>query len=161
MKSLATVAGMLLALLLQSALTQLTPAQARLFDPFLIVLVYCGLVSGEIHGMLAGALGGWIQDVYFGGTVVGMGGLSKSLIGFAVGVASARLLVGGTAQRLLILFTATLGDTLLFERLAAFFELPLAELSFPGMIGRATVNAVVGTGIYELLERRVRREARP
>lgn len=141
---------------MQSALTQLVPAQARLFDPFLIVIVYCGLVSGETHGMLAGAVGGWIQDAYFGGAVVGISGLSKLLVGFGVGVAGARLLVSGPAQRLLILFAAALTDALLFERLTAVFELPVLELSFVGMLGRATVNAIAGAGIYELVERRAK-----
>lgn len=155
-----TALALLAALLLQSAMSQLAPAQARLFDPFLIVVVYCGLLSGETHGMLSGAAGGWIQDVYFGGTVVGLSGLGKIMVGFAVGVAGARLLVSGPGQRLLILFAATLADALLFERLAAFFELQVAELSFPGMVGRATVNAIVGAGLYELVERRARQVVR-
>ncbi len=46
-------------------LTQVAPPQARLFDPFLIVVVYCGLAFGESYGMFGGTLAGWIQDVYF------------------------------------------------------------------------------------------------
>jgi rod shape-determining protein MreD len=138
--------SILAALLLQSVLTQLAPPQARLFDPFLIVVVYCGLALGESYGMFAGTLAGWIQDVYFGGTVMGLSGLTKTLIGFAVGVAGGRLLVSGLAQRLL----------LFFERLATVFELNLAELSLSGLLGRCTVNAIVGAGLFELFERRVR-----
>ena len=160
MRVFVLLATLLAALLLQSALTQVAPAQARLFDPFLIVVVYCGLAFGESHGMLAGTLAGWIQDVFFGGTVAGLSGLSKILIGFGVGVAGGRLLVSGPAQRLLILFTATLVDALLFERLASIFELNLAELSLTGLLGRATVNAIVGAGLFELVERRVRHAVR-
>jgi rod shape-determining protein MreD len=155
------IAAMLAALLLQSVLTQIAPPQARLFDPFLIVVVYCGLAFGETYGMFAGTLAGWIQDVHFGGTVAGLSGLSKILIGFSVGVAGGRLLVSGPAQRLLILFAATLMDALLFERLASVFEVSLAELSLTGLFGRATVNAIVGAGLFELLERRVRHVVRP
>jgi rod shape-determining protein MreD len=157
----ATLAALLLALLLQSALTQLAPAQALLLDPFLIVVVYCGLAFGEAHGMLTGAAAGWIQDSYFGGSVVGLSGLSKILVGFGVGVAGGRLLVSGAGQRLLLLFAATLMDALLLERSAALFDLPVAELSFAGLIGRCAVNAILGAGAFELLERRVRWEARP
>jgi len=149
------------ALLLQSVLTQIAPPQARLFDPFLIVVVYCGLAFGESYGMFSGTLAGWIQDVYFGGTVMGLSGLSKTLIGFAVGIAGGRLLVSGLAQRLLLLFAATLMDALLFERLATVFELNIAELSLSGLVGRCTVNAIVGAGAFELLERRVRHVVRP
>jgi rod shape-determining protein MreD len=161
MRAAATVAALFLALLLQSALTQLAPAQALLFDPFLIVVVYCGLAFGEAHGMLTGALGGWIQDSYFGGGVVGLSGLSKTLVGFGVGVAGGRLLVSGAGQRLLMLFAATLMDALLLERLAGVFELRLAELSFAGLVGRCAVNATLGAGAFEIMERRTRREARP
>lgn len=161
MRALFTALALLAALLLQSALTQIAPAQARLFDPFLIVVVYCGLTSGEAHGMLAGAAGGWLQDVYFGGIVVGLSALSKLLVGFGVGVAGGRLLVSGPGQRLLVLFMATLTDALLFERLATVFGLALSELSYAGLLGRATVNAIAGAGVYELVERRSRRERRP
>jgi rod shape-determining protein MreD len=142
-------------------LTLVAPPQARLFDPFLIVVVYCGLAFGEAHGMFAGTLAGWIQDVYFGGTVMGLSGLCKTLIGFAVGIAGGRLLVTGLAQRLLLLFAATLMDALLFERLAAVFELNLSELSLSGLLGRSTVNAIVGAALFELVDRRVRHVVRP
>ena len=59
--------------------------QARVFDPFLLVVVYCGLTGGEVHGMLAGAAAGWVQDVHFGGRILGLSGLSKLLVGFGVG----------------------------------------------------------------------------
>ena len=71
------------------------------------------------------------------------------------------MLVSGPAQRLLILFGATFMDALLFERLASVFELNLAELSFTGLLGRATVNATVGAALFELVERRVRHAVRP
>jgi len=161
MRAFVLFATLSAALLLQSALTQVAPAQARLFDPFLIVVVYCGLAFGESYGMFAGMLAGWIQDAFFGGTVAGLTALSKLLIGFAVGVAGGRLLVSGPAQRLLILFTATLMDALLFERLASIFELSLAQLSLTGLLGRATVNAIVGAGLFELVDRRVRHVVRP
>lgn len=153
MRLLATLAALGLALLVQTALSQLTPAPARLFDPFLVILVFCGLAGGEVHGMLAGAAGGWIQDAHFGGTVVGLSGLSKLVVGFAVGVAGSRFLVTGPAQRLLTLFTATLIDGLFLERLADVFGVPILPLSFAGLLGRAAVNAVVGTGLFALLDR--------
>ena len=79
MRAFVLIATLSAALLLQSALTQVAPAQARLFDPFLIVVVYFGLAFGESYGMFAGMLAGWIQDVFFGGTVAGLTALSKIL----------------------------------------------------------------------------------
>jgi rod shape-determining protein MreD len=151
-----TAAVILLALLLQSTLSQLAPAQARLLDPFLLVVVYCGLHGGETHGMLAGMAAGWVQDVHFGGTVVGLSGLTKLIVGFGVGIAGARFLVGSLPQRLLVLFVAALLDSLIHERLALLFDVALTELSFGGLLGRAAVNAVLGGAFIELIDRRLR-----
>lgn len=153
MRLLGTVAALLLALLAHTALTRVAPAPARLFDPFLVILVFCGLAGGEVHGMLAGAAGGWILDANFGGAVVGISGLSKLVVGFVVGVAGSRFLVTGPAQRLLTLFAATLMDGLFLERLADMFGVPVLPLSFAGLLGRAAVNAVVGTGLFLLVDR--------
>lgn len=156
MRAVFTAASILLALLLQSALSQLSPAQSRLLDPFLLVVVYCGLHAGETHGMLAGMAAGWVQDVHFGGTVVGLSGLTKLLVGFGVGLAGARFLVGSLPQRLLVFFVAALLDSLFHERLALLFDVALTELSFGGLLGRAAVNAVLGGALIEVIDRRLR-----
>jgi rod shape-determining protein MreD len=161
MRWLGSALALLLALIAQTALGQLAPAQARLLDLFLIVVVYCGLVFGESHGMLVGAAAGWIQDSLAGGSVVGISGLSKVIVGFGVGFAGARFLVGGGAQRLLVVFVASLADALLVERLAGLFELPLGEIGYLDLLARGVVTAAVGAALYELVERRLLREARP
>lgn len=155
-----TAAAILAALLVQTALSQLLPGQARALDPFLLVLVYCGLHGGETHGMLAGAAAGWVEDVHFGGPVVGLSGLTKVIVGFGVGVAGARFLLTGATPRLLVLFAATLVDALLFERFAVIFDVPAQSLSLTGIVLRAGVNALAGALIFEIVDRQLRREAR-
>jgi len=148
------------ALLAQSALSHVLPQQARVFDPFLIVLVYCGLLGGETHGMLAGAAAGWVQDVHFGGPVVGLSGLSKVLVGFGVGLAGSRFLLTGALPRLLVLVTATVADAVLFESFANVFEIPISAASVRALALEAALNAGIGAALFELVDRRVRREAR-
>lgn len=154
MKVVWTGAALAAALLVQTALSQLAPGQARLFDPFLLVLVYCGLLGGETHGMLAGLAAGWVQDVHFGGPVAGLGGLTKVVVGFGVGAAASRFLLTGASSRVLVLFVAGLADTLLFERLAYAFEVGAQPLSVAGMLTRVTLNALVGGVVFEMLDRR-------
>ena len=161
MKALATLVAILLALLAQSTLSWLAPAYARTFDPFLLVLVYCGLAGGENHGMLAGAAGGWVQDVHFGGSVVGLSGLTKVLVGFGVGLAGSRFMLTGPAARLLVLFSAALADALLFEGLARLFDVAVRPLGALPLLARGAVNAVLGVALFALLDRRLRAEARP
>ena len=46
------------AVLVETALGYLVASPGRYLDPFLLVVVYCALVGGETHGMLAGAAAG-------------------------------------------------------------------------------------------------------
>ena len=156
-----TVAALLLALVLQSALGVLAPSESRIVDPFLIVVVYCGLVGGETYGMLTGAAAGWIEDIHFGGPIMGFSALSKLLVGFCVGVAGSRFLIVGTAPRSLTLFVATVADAFLFQRLVAVFEVPSSQLSAFSLVTRATVTALTGAAAFEAADfQRRRRELR-
>ena len=55
---------------------------------------------------------------------------------------------------MIVLFTAALLDSLLLERIAALFEIDLAELTFPALVTRASLTAIVGVLLFEALERR-------
>jgi len=152
-----TVAGLLLALLLQSALGVVAPGEARTLDPFLIVVVYCGLSGGETHGMLAGAAAGWVQDVHFGGPIVGLSALSKLLVGFGVGVAGSRFMIVGTAPRSLTLLVAAVADALLLQQIALVFEIPTSGISLFGLMARSSVTALLGTLVFEAIDLHRRR----
>jgi rod shape-determining protein MreD len=159
MKAFWTALAILGALLVQTALGRITPTAARVFDPFLLVVVYCGLTGGETHGMLAGAAAGWVQDVHFGGRVLGLSGLSKVLVGFGVGVGSTRFHLGEPAARLLVLMVATVLDAVLFGQLALVFDVQAYELSPLGIVVRAVVNGAVGMVVFETMDRQLRRWA--
>ena len=155
-----TAAALLVALLLQSTIGVLAPDHGRIVDPFLLVVVYCGLVGGETHGMLAGVAAGWVHDIHFGGPVAGLSALTKLLVGFGVGLAGSRFLITGTALRILTLFVAVLADAILFERLALVFEIPVGDLSAAGLFTRAASNAVAGSIAFEAIDSRLRHQAR-
>jgi len=156
-KALWTGLAIVLALLVESGLGRMVPAGARVFDPFLLVTVYCALSGGEARGMLAGMAAGWVQDIHFGGPVLGLSAFTKLLVGYAVGVGSGHFLVVGPAARALVLLLATLADTLAFQWLAAVFDVPVLDLSPLALASRATLNAVAGAGLFELLDRRIAR----
>ena len=52
---------------------------------------------------------------------------------------------------------ATLGDAVVFQWLAAVFDVRVLDLSPLALASRATVNAVVGALLFELLDRRLAR----
>jgi len=160
-KAFLTGVAIVLALLLQTSLSRVLPVEARILDPFLLVVVYCALVGGETHGMLAGAVAGWVQDVNFGGTVLGFAPLSKIVVGFCVGLASARFMLVGPGPRTLTLLVAALCDAFLFAWLASVFDVKTAALSPLALTSRATVNAAIGVVLFEVLDRRFRRGSLP
>jgi rod shape-determining protein MreD len=151
-----TSVGIVAALLAQSALSHVLPQQARVFDPFLLVLVYCGLSAGETHGMLAGAAAGWVQDVHFGGPIMGLSGLTKVLVGFGVGLAGTRFLLTGTVSRILVLVAATVVNVALFQSLASVFEIQIYTAHAQTVALQAGLNALVGAVLFEFVDRRVR-----
>lgn len=144
------------ALLVETGLGYLVPGPGRYLDPFLLVVVYCALVGGETHGMLAGVAAGWVQDVYFGGRVLGLSGLSKLVVGFAVGTASSHFLISTTSARVVVLLLATVADALLVQWLASVFAIEALPLNPLGLLSRASVTAVVGGLVYALIDRRGR-----
>jgi rod shape-determining protein MreD len=155
------VAALLVALLAQSGLSLVIPARAILVDPFLLVIVYFSLARGEEYGLWVGAAAGWVQEIHFGGPVVGLVALSRLVVGFAVGAAGARLMLASLLARVLVLFAATLLDGRLVEWLAVVFTLPLDPLPVPRLLLRAAGNALVGAALFEvadILRQRVRRE---
>jgi rod shape-determining protein MreD len=149
-----TAVALVAALAVQSALSLIGPAWARIFDPFLLVVVYCGLKGGETHGMLAGAAAGWLQDVHFGGRVLGLAGLTKVLVGFGVGLAGTRFQLTEPGARLLVLLLAVVLDALMMRQLALAFDVVSGTLTLPILGLRAAVNAVVGMPLFALVERR-------
>jgi rod shape-determining protein MreD len=158
MKILWTVVAVVAAALLQSGLGVVAPGYGRVIDPFLLVVVYCGLVGGEAHGMLAGLLAGWIQDVEFGGSILGFSALVKMLIGFGVGAAGSKLLIAGAGARTLVILLASFADAALMQWLAAVFAVEATPLGALMTVWRATVCAALGVLVFELIDRRSRRD---
>jgi rod shape-determining protein MreD len=149
-----TAVALVAALAVQTALSRIGPGWARIFDPFLLVVVYCGLKGGETHGMLAGAAAGWMQDVHFGGRVLGLAGLTKVLVGFGVGLAGTRFQLTEPGARLLVVLVAVVLDALILRQLAGAFDVTTGSLTVGGLALRAGVNAAMGMPLFALVERR-------
>jgi rod shape-determining protein MreD len=141
---LASVLALLLAYTVQAGAAWGLPRHARYLDAFLVVLVYSALAGGETRAMVTGAAAGWVQDVAFGGRVMGLAGLSKVLVGFVVGTAAGRFQLGDPLTRFLVLALATGLDSLLVLGLARAFGVPVFGLDGPGHLARCLVTAALG-----------------
>jgi len=145
------------AVLVETGLSHLVSSPGRYLDPFLLVVVYCALVFGETHGMLAGAAAGWVQDAVFGGRVLGLSALAKLLVGFAVGLAAGRFLIATTAARALVVLLAAVADALVVQWLAAVFAVEALGLPALALATRATLSALAGGLLFALVDRRLSR----
>jgi rod shape-determining protein MreD len=145
------------ALLLETALGYVVSEPGRYLDPFLLVVVYCALRGGETHGTLAGFAAGWVQDVHFGGTVLGLSALSKLVVGFAVGAAGSHFLITSAGARALVLLLAAVGDALLVQWLASVFGIDATPMDPVTLASRATLTAVVGGVLFAFVDRRLQR----
>jgi rod shape-determining protein MreD len=156
-RALWTALALVGAVLVETGLAHLVASPGRYLDPFLLVAVYCALSFGETHGMLAGAAAGWVQDVMFGGRVLGLSALAKLVVGFSVGLAAGRFLIATTAARALVVLLAVVADALVVQWLASVFSVDVRGLPALALAARATLSALVGGLLYALVDRRVAR----
>ena len=127
-------------------------AQATLsVNLVLIAVVYVALAYGAVSGMLAGAITGLVQDA-LGGGIVGIGGITKTLIGCVVGVLSAQFNLSTTVPRLVMFVAATFVHTLLFEGLQAIAAGRHFSVKLSALLVQALLNGLIGVSAFLLVE---------
>lgn len=120
-------------------------------DLVLIVVVYHALTSGRVTGMLTGTLAGLVQDA-LSGAVIGMGGLSKTVVGFFTGVIGTQFIVTHSMSRFVVFFLATVLNQLIFRGLYEALGLRHFGTHYAAVAGQAFGNAVVGVLVFKVLE---------
>jgi rod shape-determining protein MreD len=147
------VIGVLAAsLLLQSTIAGMSFAAGSRVNLVLVAVIYVALAYGAVTGMLAGCAAGLVQDSIAGG-IVGIGGLSKTVVGFFVGVLGAQFIVSTPVPRFLMFFGASLVHELCFQALYALVEARGIRFQLSGALIQALVNAAVGIAAFLLVER--------
>ncbi len=152
MKTAIVIAALAVALLLQSTIAGMSFAAGSRVNLVLVAVIYVGLAYGAVTGMLAGCAAGLVQDAIAGG-VVGIGGLSKTVVGFFVGVLGAQFIVTTPVPRFLMFFGASLVHELCFQALYALVEARGFRLQLSGALIQAFVNGAVGITVFLLVER--------
>jgi rod shape-determining protein MreD len=151
MKAAGVLAALCVALLLQTTLAGLTMSGAALVNLVLIAVVYVALAHGAVTGLLAGAAGGIVQDALAGG-VVGVGGLTKTIVGFFVGVLGAHFIVSQPLPRFVMFVAATVVHEFCFQALSAVVESRAFSLHYSTMVTQAVINGAIGLLAFQLIE---------
>jgi rod shape-determining protein MreD len=114
-------------------------------------VVYAALQSGAVAGMLAGTVGGLLQDAA-SGSVIGLGGLVKTLVGYATGVLGTRFVVAKAGARSLIVAGATLVHGLLMAGMQAVMAQTWPRVNWTGMLEAVVINTLVGWVAFQVTE---------
>lgn len=152
MKTAIVVMALAGALVLQTTLSGLMVGGAISVNLVITAVVYLALAYGAVTGMLAGTIGGLAQDALAGG-IVGIGGISKTIIGFGVGVLGAQFNLSTTLPRLVMFVAATFVHEVMFEGLHSMIGGRTFAPQYSATLVQALVNGLVGVTAFMLVER--------
>jgi rod shape-determining protein MreD len=149
----AVVVGLALtaAMVVQATLAGLFVGGTIAVNLVLVAVVYVALAYGAVTGLLAGAIGGLAQDA-LGGGIIGIGGLTKTLIGFLVGVLGAQFNLSTTVPRLVMFVAATFVHEVVFKGLQAMAGGRPFALKFSVVLLQSLVNGLIGVLAFALVE---------
>jgi rod shape-determining protein MreD len=149
------VAGALLALAgalaLQTTLAGLTIGGATAVNLVLVAVIYLALAFGPASGLLAGSAGGLVQDALAGG-IIGVGGFSKTLVGFVVGILGAQFIVAQSLPRVIMFVSGTFIHELCYQALYALVESRVFRMHWSATLIQAAINGLVGILAFAVVE---------
>jgi len=151
MRALALVAALAAAVVLQTTLAGFLVPGAMAVDLVLVVVVYVALTSGPVAGLLAGTVGGLVQDALSSG-ILGMGGLTKTLVGFLVGHFGTQFIVTATVPRVLVFAAASAAHAGLFMGAYTLLGLRSFPSPFAAVALQAVGNGVLGVVGFQVAE---------
>lgn len=148
MKSAAVVGVIILAVALQMSLARFAVGGRWAFDLVLVAVVYVALRWGPTAGVLGGSLGGLIQDALAGSTV-GVGGLAKTVAGFAAGVVGSQFIVTRPLPRMLLVAGATVVARLMVVGLFGMIDLRWPDVSWLALLVETLLNALAAFVVFQ------------
>lgn len=134
---------------LQTTLALWFPTRA--VDLVLVVVVYAALTSGSVTGLVTGSVAGLIQDALSGG-VIGMAGLSKTVVGFLTGIVGTQFIVAHSASRFVVFFLATIVNAVVFMGVYELLGLRQFGEPYTAVALQGLVNAIVGVLVFKVIE---------
>ena len=160
-------AFIVVSLALQTTLARFLTPGANLIDLVFVAVVCIALAAGPGAGLVAGAIAGLTQDalsatgasviamgagVATSRSIIGIGGLAKTVIGFVTGIIGTQFIVARPIPRALVFFTATLGHAIIFLGLYSVVDPGYGGTPYGTVLSQAGVNALTGVVIFQIGE---------
>jgi rod shape-determining protein MreD len=152
MKAVGVLLALVLALAVQTSLSGLTMTGASMVNLVVVAVVYAALVFGPVTGMMAGTAGGLAQDA-LGGGIVGIGSLSKTVVGFLAGLLGAQFIVTQPLPRFVMFVSASVLHEICYQGLSALVEVRPLRLAYAPVLTQAAINGIVGLSAFFVVER--------
>jgi rod shape-determining protein MreD len=150
-KAAGVILAVTLTLVLQTTLARYAIRASSAVDLVLVVVVYVALTSGAATGLLCGTFAGLVQDA-LSGHVIGIGGLSKTLVGFLAGLIGTQFIVAQPLPRFVVFFAATVLHAVVFMGLYVLLDLRHFGTPVAAVAGQSLGNAVVGVVAFQFVE---------
>lgn len=151
MRTFAPTAAIVVALTLQSTIAGALVGGSASPDLVLIVVVYIALTRGRVAGLVAGTAAGLVQDALSSG-IVGIGGLSKTIVAYLAGMAGTQFIVTAPFPRFVVFVAATLLHAALFMGLYVLLDLRQFPSPVPAVLAQSLGNGFIGVVGFQLVE---------
>lgn len=151
MRAVGVLLAVTLSLALQTTLARFLVRGNVAVDLVLVAVVYVALTSGPVTGMFCGAVAGLIQDALSSG-LIGIGGLSKTVVGFLAGIIGTQFIVTHSLPRFVVFFGATAVHAAIFMGLYILLDLRHFDAPYAAVVRQALANAIVGVIAFKLVE---------
>jgi rod shape-determining protein MreD len=153
-RAAATILAIGVALALQTTLARFLVRGVVSVDLVLVVVVYVALTTGSVTGLLTGAVAGLMQDVVtrVPSSIIGIGGLAKTIVGFLAGFVGTQFIVAQPLPRFVVFFAATIVHAAVFMGLYVLLDVRHFGTPVAAVSGQALGNAVVGVVAFQVAE---------
>jgi len=156
-----------IALALQTTLARYVTPGANAIDLVFVAVVYISLTGGPVAGLMAGAIAGLAQDalaatgvsvisigagVATARSIIGVGGLAKTVVGFVTGIIGTQFIVARPIPRALVFFAATMGHAIIFLGLYSVLDPNYGGTSYGTIASQAGANALAGVLLFQVSE---------
>jgi rod shape-determining protein MreD len=138
-----------ISVLVQVALARYTVGGGLVFDFVLVGVMFAGLQWGPVAGMLAGTMGGLLQDV-LAGEIVGLGGFAKTLVGFAGGVIGIQFVLSRAIARTGLVMGASLLHRLILLTMYGLIDQEWPAVSWGAMLAEMLVNGLAALVTFQV-----------
>lgn len=148
MKAAGVLVTVIVSVFLQVTLARYAVGGRWVFDFVLVGVVFAGLQWGPVSGLFGGTVGGLLQDV-LAGQIVGVGGLAKTIIGFAAGVVGTQFVLTRPQARTIIVIGATLVHRLMMLGLTGLIDQRWPSVSWGAMLAETGLNTLAALVAFQ------------